>query len=201
MTQEDKELLLKDLCARLPYGVKVTNGIHTITLKPCSDISIIIKNEHILPYLRPLSSMAEEERKEYKHLVAFSGNPDGAANFIDWLNEHHFDYNRLIEKGLALEAPVGLYDGLNEAETPPKEEEKEYEPICWDEPWKDEGDVVAYQGDCGDAHINDEAKRDHFIDYVVTPRYGVFDVNIKNLSEFQKRVIVDMVSSWQPEFD
>ena len=57
----------------------------------------------VLPYLRPMSSMTEEERKEYKHFVAFSGSPDGAANFVDWLNAHHFDYRGLIEKGLAIE--------------------------------------------------------------------------------------------------
>lgn len=59
--------------------------------------------EYVRPYLRPMSSMTEEEVKEYKHLVAFSGSPDGAANFIDWLNAHHFDYRGLIPKGLAIE--------------------------------------------------------------------------------------------------
>ena len=102
MTQEEKDLLLKDLCARLPYGVKVTNGIHTITLTPCSDTSIIIKNEHILPYLRPMSSMSEEERR-YLQKLPFP------YDFVDWLNAHHFDYRGLIPKGLALEAPEGMY--------------------------------------------------------------------------------------------
>ena len=57
--------------------------------------------EH-LPYLRPMSSMTDEERKEYKHLVAFSGSPNGATNFVDWLNKKMFDYRGLIEKGLAI---------------------------------------------------------------------------------------------------
>ena len=112
MTQEDKELLLKDLCARLPYGVKVTNGIHTITLTPCSDTSIIIKNEHILPYLRPMSSMTEEEEKEFNNQI-YKAKPysDGKSYNvyevtslnIDWLNAHHFDYRGLIPMGLAIE--------------------------------------------------------------------------------------------------
>jgi hypothetical protein len=50
-----------------------------------------------------MSSIGEEEMIEYKHLIAFSGNPIGSADFIDWLNAHHFDYHNLIEKGLAIE--------------------------------------------------------------------------------------------------
>ena len=130
MIQEDKELLLKDLCARLPYGVKVTNGIYTITLTPCSDTLIIIKNEHILPYLRPMSSMTEEEKEEFHKLKQFSvtvvmpngvsllkptyivdleEDGDGLNHLYDWLNAHHFDYRGLIEMGLALEAPEDMY--------------------------------------------------------------------------------------------
>ena len=115
MTIEEKQILLKDLCARLPYGVKVTNGLHTITLKPCSDTSIIIKNEHILPYLRPMSSMTEEERREYDKLIAKCIYDPEAYFFenynrlYDWLFKHHFDFRGLIEKGLALEAPEDMY--------------------------------------------------------------------------------------------
>ena len=114
MTAEEKQILLKDLCARLPYGVKVTNGLHTITLKPCSDTSIIIKNEHILPYLRPMSSMTEEEKEEWNSYITV---PDGKSlrrmpyciKYMDWLLSHHFDFRGLIEKSLALEAPKDLY--------------------------------------------------------------------------------------------
>ena len=113
MTKEDKELLLKDLCARLTCRTMVkcnTDGHHEFD----EELSVM----HIMnfyqfetkPYLRPMSSMTEEERKEYKHLVAFSGSPDGAANFVDWLNKKMFDYRGLIEKGLALEAPEGMYN-------------------------------------------------------------------------------------------
>ena len=111
MTQENKELLLKDLCARLPYGVKVTNGIHIITLTPCSDTSIIIKNEHILPYLRPMSSMTEEEYEAIRDCFVYCGDEFIAAGkAVDYFNSHHFDYRGLIEKGLAIEAPEGMYN-------------------------------------------------------------------------------------------
>lgn len=109
MCTEDKQLLLKDLCARLPYGIKVTNGIYTIKLTPCSDTSIIIKNEHILPYLRPMSSMTKEERHIFDKMTRGYTIHQQAALF-DWLNEHHFDYRGLIEKGLALVAPEGMYE-------------------------------------------------------------------------------------------
>lgn len=111
MKQEEKELLLTDISGRLPYGLIVqislfrNDGIkRDIDLDPhvTENIWEIIDKYHALPYLRPMSSMAEEERKEYKHLVAFSGSPDGAANFIGWLNAHYFDYRGLIERGLAI---------------------------------------------------------------------------------------------------
>lgn len=111
MAQENKELLLKDISGRLPYGLIVqislfrNDGIKRdidLDLHVTENIWEIIDKYHALPYLRPMSSMTEEERKEYKHLVAFSGSPDGAANFIDWLNKNMFDYRGLIEKGLAI---------------------------------------------------------------------------------------------------
>ena len=116
MTQEEKEVLLKDLSARLPYGVKVNEDIQGIfTLIGLAEERIFttceVEGWHndfpielIKPYLIPLSIMTEEELNEYKHLVAFSGSPNGAANFIDWLNAHHFDYNGLIPMGLAIDA-------------------------------------------------------------------------------------------------
>ena len=115
MTQEDKDILLEDLCARLPYKVKVLipdyYGGYTSIVEDI-DIDGYIKNfegcqyeiNEIKPYLFPLSSMTDEERKEYKHFVAFSGNPIGSADFIDWLNSHHFDYRGLIPEGLAIDA-------------------------------------------------------------------------------------------------
>ena len=102
-TQENKKLLLQDLCARLPYGVKITDGLNVIKTDPFISIGVFVYDGKWKPYLRPMSSMTEKERKEYKHLVAFSGSPDGATNFTDWLNAHHFDHRGLIEKGLAIE--------------------------------------------------------------------------------------------------
>ena len=144
MTQEYKELILKDLCARLPYGVKCQwdtyyEGILIDVCKcktkdgfvywdcyfeECGDDVPI---EIVKPYLRPMSSMTEEERKEVGNLIK-ENRPDpygiisnkGIYNLlfsvsitsgvlIDWLNAYHFDYRGLIEKGLALEAQEGMY--------------------------------------------------------------------------------------------
>ena len=122
MTQEEKELLLKDLCARLPYGVKVlyegqVKEIQYIEpiyneLKLLDDFSnYTIGIEDIKPYLRPMSSMTEEEVKEFYDVecmdvkVAYikpTWNWHFTINGIDWLNKNHFDYRGLIEKGLAI---------------------------------------------------------------------------------------------------
>lgn len=111
MTQEDKQLLLKDLCARLPYGVICSTPKGNGYL--CSINQTIFGNEYgvnievtmrdyfddnkcdIKPYLRPMSSMTEEERTEWRKL--------SDINEIDWFNKHHFDYRGLIPKGLAIE--------------------------------------------------------------------------------------------------
>ena len=126
MTQEHKELLLKDLCARLPYGVKfifnkniyTTKGLdlivtdegdweYAVNAKDIAPIEI----DFIKPYLFPLSSMTEEQ---YDQLYIDSRVKndsidilDALANdmdAIDWLNKNHFDYRGLIEKGLAIDA-------------------------------------------------------------------------------------------------
>lgn len=138
MTQKDKELLLKDLCARLPYGIKVrTNrGPETIEgLAPfCHNkIKIALNLDWSLslfdytPYLRPLSSMTEEEKGELKleqekdeelFIQVINKSQNGDDSLLgtviphcaeDWANKNHFDYRGLIEKGLALEAPEGMY--------------------------------------------------------------------------------------------
>ena len=120
MKQEYKEFLLKDLCARLPYGLKVqiaNNDYNAIgvTRYPSdegervwcvkTDVSEPIEIEYVKPYLRPLSSMTEEERETYL-LFSYARCNDKA---FDWLNAHYFDYRGLIGKGLALEAPKGMY--------------------------------------------------------------------------------------------
>jgi len=124
MKQEDKQLLLKDICARLPYKVK---GIYART--DIKNLSICEITTHLygemeesfngkekyefIPYLRPMSSMTEEEENELVKAAVIGGyNDDSVLNsyiITDWLNKHHFDYRGLISKGLALEAPEGMY--------------------------------------------------------------------------------------------
>ena len=137
MTQEEKQLLIKDLCARLPYGVKVcarfnTGSRYTADVTAiCADRDYIETRQNVLhtyrgssvedirPYLRPLSSMTEEEGKEWEQLLNYNLSDENemmvtvfvedTPDYIDWFHEHHFDYRGLIEKGLALEAPEGMY--------------------------------------------------------------------------------------------
>lgn len=142
MTQEEKQLLLKDLCARLPYGVMcraIINDIKTDTNPEESLLTLTsgmlnyiwINSRNLKPYLRPISSMTEEEKKKFKNVLPCSmtfgvtysdelklyhdEEYDGDYYFStfseieDWLNEHHFDYRGLIPMGLALEAPKDMY--------------------------------------------------------------------------------------------
>lgn len=113
MTQEEKELLLKDLCARLPYEVKINiNGEEDTLLELGVDTGWVNASydiEDVKPYLRPMSSMTEEEFNEYESIKGWKKEYE----LIDWLNAHHFDYRGLIERGLALEALDGMYE-LNE---------------------------------------------------------------------------------------
>ena len=125
MTQEQKDLLLKDLCARLPYGV-ILNCCNIVS-EPLTLISYkgLVNNDYdideVKPYLYPLSSMTEEQQIEFDRTYAndmqvvsynlknrLDGQPYdmnlGHYRHIDWLNAHHFDYRGLIEKGLALDA-------------------------------------------------------------------------------------------------
>ena len=136
MTREDKELLLKDLCARLPYGVFVrASGDWYYDKNEAYDVNLTVQNDRRLarfkrgdcelkPYLRPMSSMTEEEKREINDIITEFGNrwfdaedTDGhwsatfweSSEIVDYLNAHHFDYRGLIEKGLAIEAPEGMY--------------------------------------------------------------------------------------------
>lgn len=120
MTKEDKELLIKILCAMLPYNVML--HIRYYDLQGSGDlderdveltygnIGYCVSRSHWVdfkPYLRPISSMSEEEDKEFA-LLQTDFYTDGflypiaASNLIDWLNTHYFDYHSLIEKGLAI---------------------------------------------------------------------------------------------------
>lgn len=125
MTQEDKELLLKDLCARLNtnlvcsiyrtddqgigyrneilYGYCNIDGWNEFYFGEDCGISIDDVSK-IKPYLFPLSSMTEEEKLMYEGLMIGIDNISYMLDVIDWLNSHHFDYRGLIEKGLAIDA-------------------------------------------------------------------------------------------------
>jgi len=104
MTQEDKELLLKDLCARLPYEIILVSPNKRTTYQTDGNTAAeLLVEEGWRPYLRPMSSMTEEEKKEYHG--ACDGYLDiyfDSVDSLDWLNEHHFDYRGLIPKGLAI---------------------------------------------------------------------------------------------------
>lgn len=110
MTQEEKQLLLVDLCARLPYGVVVSKKPinESFTWQELQDFQY---GKIYKPYLRPMSSMTEEEKKELNNVLEFQYYSDDSCmcESTDWLNAHHFDYRGLIERGLALEAPEGMY--------------------------------------------------------------------------------------------
>ncbi len=160
MTQEEKDLLLKDLSSRLPYGVKckaidknprffidgkyeyvddiiknigILKNIESTTegilfgLKniQCSTqnkyyiLPALWKFEDIKPYLRPMSSMTEEEKEEYCNLqdrffLSSKYLVTDAHEIFDWLNAHYFDYRGLIPMGLALEAPEDIYNNKTE---------------------------------------------------------------------------------------
>ena len=111
MKQEDKELLLKDLCARLPYGIKYNFDENDGCDYIMDRVSLIAVDdafpiEDIKPYLFPISSMTEEQRKEYQYITErwMYDQSYSISDSIDWLNKNHFDYRGLIEKGLAIDA-------------------------------------------------------------------------------------------------
>ena len=122
MTQEEKQLLFIDLCGRLLYGVilDVDNGKYREDKKIWPGLFYSYNLWDAKPYLRPMSSMTEDEKIE---LCTISYAPDemktieeklhvvetNAKYATDFYNEHHFDYRGMIEKGLAIEAPEGMY--------------------------------------------------------------------------------------------
>ena len=139
MTNEEKELLLKDLCTRLPYGIIVQYkqktfypyGEYTVDTKVEIDEMLHhrLKLLDCKPYLRPMSSMNIEEGERLEHIAKetlgdfmFEAEEDGGAIYhmtkwktlspamFDYLNSIHIDYRGLIGKGLALEAPERMYN-------------------------------------------------------------------------------------------
>lgn len=131
MTQQDKELLLKDLCARLPYGIKflreswnyewdqelsVIEVLEDIDKDGYINKTKVHNVEDIKPYLFPLSSMTEEQKQYLKNRFCYDwdGEPydlwkyqieiGDTDELIDWFNKNHFDYRGLIPMGLAIDA-------------------------------------------------------------------------------------------------
>ena len=152
MTENEKQLLLKDLCARLPYGVKMrykdeegvstlcqidtfytdVDGFHCL-IRMAEPPGIFYDLNEFKPYLRPMSSMTEDEKKKLKDMhcldnadALVSMKEQGAidnpsldfvqlprTHSFDFMNSIHVDYRGLIEKGLALEAPEGMYENIH----------------------------------------------------------------------------------------
>lgn len=125
MEENLKKLLLKDLCARLPYGVWVKD-IHTNIIRKLSNTVVhplydgnnikdyicsikmfddhYVDIEYIRLFLYPFSCMTEEQKKELNILRTYvSLNKNKEYLLFDWLNKNHFDYRGLIEKGLAID--------------------------------------------------------------------------------------------------
>lgn len=130
MKEEQKQLLLKDLCSRLPYGVmcklsaKGANISITEKLETGGLGHFIFGTMDVLPYLRPMSSITEEEKEELKKIsdeyldkwmsvndpsVRWKLDANNSSKRAEFYNSHYLDWNGLIEKGLALEAPPEMY--------------------------------------------------------------------------------------------
>ena len=116
----DKELLLKDICARLPYGVKIQvpyedgSGYFDETVWEVNNDGPFhvngwgIEYEYVKPYLFPLSSMTEEQTKELINLINTGQNDNNefmrSLCRIEFYHKYHFDYRGLIPMGLAIDA-------------------------------------------------------------------------------------------------
>ena len=141
MTEKEEKLILIDIAARVPYGVMVEQTLFSSTvadknqrLKSVQENNCVklywnkynlddfVPIDCIKPYLRPMSSMRDDERKEYKSFIftqhhEWDGHgkstdyveTDDVERYVTWLNAHHFDYRGLIPMGLALEAPEDMY--------------------------------------------------------------------------------------------
>ena len=122
MTQEDKKLLYKDLAARQPYrpfvcfAGKVTMPFLDVIASTESNELMSINGlsfEDVKPYLRPMSSMTEDEVKQYYKIRTgedrYKSLGELDSDLFDFYHKNHIDYRGLIEKGLAIEAPEGMY--------------------------------------------------------------------------------------------
>lgn len=137
MSNEEKELLIKDLCARFPYGLLIDTPRGTFELDAIAGDLISLKDKegrlsdllqdtdgkywfpivtgNYKPYLRPMESMTEEEFSTINVRSCLMPPCDNGVRIVNYgqlsfLNSHHFDYRGLIEKGLALPAPEDMYN-------------------------------------------------------------------------------------------
>lgn len=150
MNEGEKQLLAKALCGYLPYGLKICKenvpsllkeeGRHIEEVQGIDlALTILLTNtfariEYMKPYLRPMSSMTENEfyelielgvslpssfKEYYGQMQYYSSGGEWSVidveiediiKYMNYLNAHHFDYYGLIGKGLALEAPEGMYN-------------------------------------------------------------------------------------------
>ena len=126
MTQEDKQLLLKDLCGRLPYpiwGLHRGEDVPLYVMDNSGSYMVLNYNAWFnldtvpfKPYLRSMLSMTEEERTNIAVLSKFNGLTKSAdfaecsSIVVDYCNSRYLDYRGLIPMGLALEAPEGMYN-------------------------------------------------------------------------------------------
>lgn len=139
MTRKDKELLLRDLCCRLPYNVKgcfidecgaIPNDPYSRNISLTYTMLVAVDGRdgrvlrgEIKPYLLPLSSMTEAQKEEFEGFVTYHPYVEGGwvmvkvddgiyipCELVDWCLENHFDYRGLISKGLAIDATgLGIY--------------------------------------------------------------------------------------------
>ena len=117
MEKKHKDLVITDLCGRLPHKVIVEFVSYEGEEKPwfgelsCKDLDCFIHDVgfvEIKPYLFPISSMTAEQRREYTHIANMYGNLGvtqlSGTTIQDWLDKNHLDYRGLIPKGLAKDA-------------------------------------------------------------------------------------------------
>ena len=142
MDKDNRNLLLQDLSPRIPYGVKVAVNqselrnydykwkswsfdeepqeidgvsIYGVTFGSMDMSDGVIGFEYIKPYLFPLSSMTEEQKKEYDSIIYHNIelhceryydviDVDCYEELHDFYHKNHLDYRNLIGKGLAIDA-------------------------------------------------------------------------------------------------
>jgi hypothetical protein len=119
MTKEEKDLVFKDLCARLPYKPKVhvehdvfydEREPYDTVLDSVNTFANLLRNGiELKPYLRPLSSMTDDEFDELTDIVIPIDNGKSIVEekkiekYIKFMYSHNFDYRGLVDKGLAIE--------------------------------------------------------------------------------------------------